>query len=94
MCVVCIVCVLPGVPLEGNYCALKDRDGSFFRVRILKFSQPLEFMFHHKEKAMVGKTIHSIILFIPFSSFSLFVLCVYVCVCVCVCVYVCVCVCV
>jgi hypothetical protein len=44
---------LHSVPAEGNYCALRDRDGSFYRVRILKFSQPLEFMFHHREKALV-----------------------------------------
>jgi superfamily II DNA/RNA helicase len=44
---------LHSVPAVGNYCALRDRDGSFYRVRILKFSQPLEFMFHHREKALV-----------------------------------------
>ena len=48
------VCSLVGAPAEGNYCALKDRDGCFYRVRILKFSRPLEFMFHHKEKAKVS----------------------------------------
>ena len=53
VCVCVCVCVCPGVPAEGNYCALKDRDGCFYRVRILRFSHPLEFMFHHKEKAEV-----------------------------------------
>lgn len=47
------VCVTSGVPAEGNYCALRDRDGCFYRVRILQFSRPLEFMFHHREKAKV-----------------------------------------
>ena len=41
------------IPAEGNYCALRDKDGGFYRVRILKFSRPLEFMFHHREKAKV-----------------------------------------
>ncbi|XP_064393953.1 putative ATP-dependent RNA helicase TDRD12 isoform X2 [Halichondria panicea] len=38
---------------EGVYCALEGVDGSYHRVRVLKFSHPLGFCFPHKEKARV-----------------------------------------
>ena len=41
-------------PLEGAYCGYQDNDGCYYRVRVMKFSQPLGLYFHHKEQARVG----------------------------------------
>lgn len=42
-------------PLEGAYCGYQDNDGCYYRVRVMKFSQPLGLYFHHKEQARVRK---------------------------------------
>ena len=40
-------------PREGAYCGYQDNDGCYYRVRVMKFSQPLGLYFHHKEQARV-----------------------------------------
>ena len=40
-------------PVEGDICAFRDSSGAYYRARVLKFSQPLGFYFHHKEQARV-----------------------------------------
>ena len=41
-------------PCEGSYFGFRDDDGCHYRVRVLKFSQPLGLYFYHKEQARVG----------------------------------------
>lgn len=47
------ICVVPGTLYEGCFCCYQSDDGNFFRVQVLKFSQPLGLYFPHKEKARV-----------------------------------------
>ena len=48
-----ILSAVPGALSEGLYCCYQSDDGNFFRVKVLKFSQPLGLYFPHREKAWV-----------------------------------------
>lgn len=48
-------CILHINSSVGDLCCLAHDNGSYYRARILEFSQPLGLFFHHKEQAKVSE---------------------------------------